>query len=61
LASDPVKARAGRIGARARWGEPRIIRLKDVADPELRAAYLALHKLGESRTSRSTEESPAAA
>jgi hypothetical protein len=29
---DPVKARAGTIGARARWGPPRTLRL-DALDP----------------------------
>ena len=47
---DPIKVKAGRIGATKRWGpEPRVIRLTDVEDPELKAAYLALHKLGVSR------------
>jgi hypothetical protein len=48
---DPVKVKAGRIGAEKRWTghEPVVIRLADIEDAELRAAYLALHKLGVSR------------
>ena len=35
---------AGRLGARRALGRsPRVIRLAEVADPELKAAYLALH------------------
>ena len=38
---DPTKARAGRLGARARWGEPRIARLDDLT-PEQRRLVRAL-------------------
>ena len=63
MPSDPVKVKAGRIGARARWADhvPVIIRLRDVEDPELKAAYLALHRLGESRNPAVTAETRDAA
>ena len=38
---DPRKADAGRLGARAKWGPPRIARLDDLT-PEQRAVVLAL-------------------
>lgn len=50
VSKDPAKVRAGKASARARWGpDPHVIRLRDVSDPHLRAAYLALHRLGQSR------------
>jgi hypothetical protein len=33
---DPVKVRAGSIGARRRWGERRIVRLDDLTAPQRR-------------------------
>jgi hypothetical protein len=33
---DPTKVRAGKIGARARWGEPRVARLDDLTLPQRR-------------------------
>ena len=38
---DPVKARAGTIGARARWGPPRRLRL-DTLDPVTRDIIRAI-------------------
>lgn len=38
---DPVKVRAGTIGARNRWGPARIVRL-DALSPEQRCLVLAL-------------------
>ena len=38
---DPVKARAGAIGARARWGPPRRLRL-DTLDPVTRDIIRAI-------------------
>ena len=38
---DAVKVRAGTIGARRRWGEPRVLRL-DQLSPEQRRLVLAL-------------------
>ena len=36
-AKDPVKVRAGQIGARSRWGpEPRIVRLDELTAPQRR-------------------------
>lgn len=42
---DPVKARSGRMGARARWGEPRVLRL-DTLTPTQRRLVLALIDAG---------------
>ncbi len=36
LAKDPTKVAAGTLGARARWGEPRVIRLDDLTAPQRR-------------------------
>lgn len=34
---DPVRVRAGEIGARRRWGEePSVVRLHDLTDPQRR-------------------------
>lgn len=33
---DPVRVRAGRAGARRRWGEPRVVRLDDLSAPQRR-------------------------
>lgn len=38
---NPVKARAGRLGARAKWGPKRVLRLDTLPDP-VRAAILAM-------------------
>ncbi len=40
------KAEAGRIGARTRWGPPRVIRLSTLSDDQRRAilSYLAIAK-----------------
>lgn len=38
---NPGKVRAGRIGARVRWGEQRVVRL-DSLDPRVAAAVRAL-------------------
>lgn len=38
---NPDKVRAGQIGARTRWGPPRIVRLDDLT-PEERGVVLAL-------------------
>jgi hypothetical protein len=38
---DPRKVKAGRIGSRARWGEPRIVRL-DALAPTVAMAIRAL-------------------
>jgi hypothetical protein len=35
-AKDQAKARAGRLGALARWGEPRIVRLDDLTPEQAR-------------------------
>jgi hypothetical protein len=49
---DPSKVRAGRIGARARWGDtPRVVRL-DSLDPFARDAVLALIRLDEAKRAR---------
>lgn len=47
ITKDPVKVRAGTIGARARWGdEPRVVRLGSL-DPRVRAAVVALIRADE--------------
>jgi hypothetical protein len=38
---DPTKVRAGTIGARVRWGEPRVVRLDDLT-PSQKRLVLAL-------------------
>jgi hypothetical protein len=38
---DPAKVRAGHVGARQRWGEPRILRLDELT-PTQRRVILAL-------------------
>jgi hypothetical protein len=53
-AKNPVKQRAGAIGARARWGEPRIVRL-DGLGAEERAIVLAYAELGRKRLERAVE------
>ncbi len=50
---NPVKQRAGLLGARARWGdEPVAVRL-DSLDPRIRAAVLAL--IGADQNARTTK------
>ena len=41
LSKDPVKSRAGAIGARARWGPRRVVRL-DALPPEVAGVVRAL-------------------
>ena len=43
---NPAKVEAGRIAARKRWGEPRILRLSDLHPDHARAilTYLAIAK-----------------
>jgi hypothetical protein len=48
---NPKKARAGHLGARARWGEQRIARL-DQLDPRVREAVLALIRADEAARER---------
>lgn len=43
---DPKRVRAGHIAARARWGEPRVLRLDELS-PEKRRIILALVELAE--------------
>jgi hypothetical protein len=38
---DPAKVRVGMLGARARWGEPRTVRIDDLT-PDQRRLVLAL-------------------
>ncbi len=57
---NPVKVRAGAIGAKKRWGEPRIARL-DSLDPRVREAVIALIRADEAARAReqSNEKAPA--
>lgn len=58
---DPVKVRAGTIGARKRWGEtPRVVRLESL-DPRVRAAVLALIRADEAARTAPSEATPTAA
>lgn len=41
MANDPVKVKAGRIGALKRWGEPKTVKLHDLT-PDQRRLVLAL-------------------
>lgn len=54
---DPVKARAGLIGARRRWGEPRILRL-DALTTSQRTLVLAL--IAAAKSIAPNEKAPAA-
>lgn len=67
---NPKKVRAGRIAARARWGEPRVVRL-DSLTPEQRRLVLALidaakeapasgQKASAEEVRRASDERPAA-
>lgn len=39
---NPAKQRAGRIGARAKWGEPRILRLDELTNEQRRLVRAVL-------------------
>lgn len=60
---DPVKVRAGSIGAHARWGDtPRVVRLDDLSSPQ-RRLVLALVDAARAEQQKAAAEgqSPAAA
>lgn len=50
-AKNPVRVRAGQIGARVRWGEPRVVRLDDLTS-EQRALVMALVNAARDQQSR---------
>lgn len=56
---NPVKVRAGRMGGRARWGEPRVLRL-DTLPPSVRAGVLALVEAERNAREREAGEPEAA-
>ena len=60
IPKNPVKVRAGQIGARVRWGEtPRVVRM-DSLDPAVKDAVNALLRLDQARRERGTgQETPA--
>ncbi|MCI0583175.1 MAG: hypothetical protein L0227_09850 [Chloroflexi bacterium] len=59
---DPVKVRAGELGARARWGgePPRVVRIDDLP-PSLRRLVLALVSAARNEMANTEGQSPVTA
>lgn len=56
---NPIKQRAGRIGARVRWGDtPRVVRLDDLTAPQ-RRLVLALVAAAKNEAGPAVIETPA--
>ena len=51
---DPIKVRAGQIGARKRWGEPRLVRLDDLTMAQ-RQLVMALVDAARSQKAATTD------
>lgn len=51
---NPVKQRAGQIGARRRWGEPGVVRLDELTAPQ-RRLVMALVEAARAEGSRDPE------
>lgn len=47
---DPAKVRAGRNGARKRWGVQRYVRLDDLSDEERQAVLILIDALRAAKT-----------
>lgn len=53
---DPTKVRAGSIGARARWGDPGVVRLDELTPPQ-RRLVLALVDAAKAETKKAADPS----
>lgn len=60
---DPAKVRAGQIGMRKRWGEPRVVRLDDLTDDQRAIVRALVDMVRSPRTEKAVAEgqSPATA
>ena len=54
VSKDPVKQRAGHIGARRRWGDPGVVRLDELTAPQ-RRLVLALVEAARAEQSRTPQ------